>query len=97
MGFHIGQRVVCIDDKPRPPSISYQQDAKVTKGSIYTVRGIYNAVPRSIVGILLEEVTGILSPKWNIEIGFCSTRFRPVRETNIDVFTKMLEKEPIGA
>jgi hypothetical protein len=76
------------------------------KGVVYTIRAI---VPcralfgRDEDGLHLVE---IVNPTWRFtlprksewirgELAFRISRFRPVRTTNIDVFTKMLEPVPV--
>ena len=85
--FEIGQQVVCIFDKwenvhPQIP----------VKGRIYTVRGAC-AVARQFHGetyLLFEEVRNPIDPYWRVEPSFRWDCFRPLRKTDISVFTEML-------
>lgn len=97
MSFHIGQRVVCVDTIPTTdPSCPCPEMAhRLQKYRVYTVVGAF--VKGNVPSIQLAEVRSIFDRELNGDLGFRACRFRPVRETNIDVFTKMLEKEPTGA
>lgn len=89
MNFHVGQKVVCIDDEaylggewhgPHP-----------VKGSVYTVRAVgvrHPMVPEEPC-INVEEIMR------ELDAPFLARRFRPVKETNIDVFTAMLNPSPV--
>ena len=104
--FHIGQRVICVDDNiigengvfdraftERCPHLP-------VKGRTYTVRGFivpyagYSGTP----GMLLEE---IVNPPYRyvegtFEPSFFPSHFRPLaeRKTDISLFTAMLYKKP---
>ena len=93
--FHVGQRVVCIDDIGCAPGSEFPYIP--IKGSIYTVRGFvsphvgYERTP----GMLLEEV---VNAPWEynegvVEPSFHPYHFRPVvqRKTDISVFKRMLD------
>ena len=89
--FHIGQEVICVDadgllDKWLP----------LAKGATYTIRGIW---PDDISGpehVYLAEITNSIS---NIgrEFAYEATRFRPVRKTDISIFTAMLTSHKVDA
>jgi len=95
---HIGQKVVCLDNRLRGGGV-YARETLPKVGSVYTIRAI---VPCKVYGydedgLLLVEVVNserqYLSPRGPIthELAFRITRFRPVRTTSIDAFRKMLE------
>jgi len=96
MPLRIGQRVVCIADNFGP---EWTCDALPAKGQAYTVRaqGLWPYNLGLMPAILLEEIhnheraweSGITSECW-----FWAARFRPVAETDISIFTKMLSPEP---
>ena len=92
MTFHVGQKVVCVDSKPRNGFERY-----LTKGEIYTVRGFCRNIYDKL-GILLVEVR---SPRGRFlsgeERGFRPDRFRPVvsRPTSIAIFTAMLNPSQV--
>jgi hypothetical protein len=101
MAFHVGQRVVCVNTCNWP---RYEhRPALPTRGGVYTVRAIVSCVADGYDedGLRLVE---IVNPKrrlrWpsgrcqRIELCFRMSRFRPVRTTSIDVFTRMLEPVP---
>lgn len=93
MSFHIGQKVVCVNAAQRRDSWGKLPESLV-RGAIYTIRDVYESHLPPAIGVRLEEIQGPFCPFWREEIGFHAIRFRPVRETNIDVFTKMLEQQP---
>ena len=104
--FHIGQRVLCVDDRfvgencVFDPTFRERCPSLPVKGRIYTVRGFvvpyaeYAATP----GILLEE---IINPpcsyvEGTFEPSFFPSHFRPLteRKPDISVFAAMLTKTP---
>lgn len=92
--FRIGQQVVCIDDKDwRNPGLIGSPAAPTTpvKGLVYTVRGFSPSD-----AVYLEEIVCAPYPwNWGIgEGGWLRRRFRPVKETSIDIFTAMLAPKP---
>jgi hypothetical protein len=100
--FHIGQRVLCIDDRfvgengVFDPTFAECFPNLPVKGCIYTVRGFivpyagYSGTP----GVLLEEIINPLCPYFEgtFEPSFLPSRFQPVtsRRTDISVFTDIL-------
>lgn len=91
MAFEVGQMIVCVDAKNIDP---YGVEVFIQEGRIYTVREIcvcdYDAVMR------LEEV---VNPRAVFgdglkECSWLSRRFRPVRHTDISIFTEALTKLP---
>jgi hypothetical protein len=105
--FHVGQKVVCIDVSShkqkghlRP---TYASTVTPTLGGVYTVRDIFDAsvYGHDEPGLLLDEIVNpvrryiSLAGPCECEQFFLAFRFRPVRTTNIDVFTKMLEPVPV--
>jgi hypothetical protein len=104
--FHIGQRVICVDDKfvgengvfdrtftERCPHLPL-------KGRIYTVRAFsvpYAGYPGT-PGMLLKEIINPPCPyvEGRFEPSFFPSHFRPLaeRKTDISVFTAMLNKTP---
>jgi hypothetical protein len=102
--FHVGQKVVCIDVSShkqkghlRP---TYASTVTPTLGGVYTVRDIFDAsvYGHDEPGLLLVEIVNpvrryiSLAGPCECEQFFLAFRFRPVRTTNVDVFTKMLEQ-----
>jgi hypothetical protein len=103
MTFRVGQRVVCVDDAFHPRGTaalvhgrSYLLSGKshgLTRGSVYTVRSLAVAHDGG-PAIHLEEI--IRSPAHPVlgEIPYRASRFRPVKETDISIFTAMLSPTP---
>lgn len=100
--FQVGQRVTPITDSkdwtfgisrvPPGPEIILP-----LLGMVYTIRGIHYYSRYDIFGITLVEirnpvnhVAGFLAQ----EPDFCSKNFRPVRETSIECFEKLLAPIP---
>jgi hypothetical protein len=84
--FHVGQLVVCVDDSGhpkfgRPPLV---------EGRIYTVSHIEKI--KSGIGLDLEE-----SPCPRDDALYRQSRFRPLSETSISIFTAMLSPTKVDA
>lgn len=97
MGFKVGERVVCVDDDPdkylntkRFKVESNDMDGLV-KGAIYTIRGVRYNDEACIgkVSVFLQEIIRPIDYD-GIECSFAAQRFRPLVETNIDIFQAML-------
>ena len=102
MNFHVGQKVVCVNDRGDTRGFYYEPQLP-KRGSVYTIREI---VPRGAYGydedgLFLVEIVNPLcihlypSGPMKGELQFRVSRFRPVRTTNIDAFLKMLEPTPV--
>lgn len=101
MAFRVGQRVVCVNTRNWP-----RDDRRPTypkRGAVYTVRAIYpgRAHGYDEDGLRLVEIVNRRGTYWSpdgrrrrCELAFRMSRFRPLRTTNIDVFTRMLEPVP---
>lgn len=89
--FYIGQRVVCIKDAK--PTQTWPGKHSAVKGCVYTVRDVGEWSHEGL-GILLEEIINPIHPYYQVECAFRAARFRPVKDTNIDVFQKMLAPTP---
>lgn len=88
--FHIGQLVVCVDDKPREPKMAHLI-AWPVKGLVYTIRGFKETADG--LGLYIEEIVNReqkLRDGTFGEPGYYLDRFRPVRKTSIEAFTAML-------
>jgi hypothetical protein len=109
MSFEVGQRVVCVDNRPRVDASGrrsgHGDEVLPRQGAVYTVREIVPGRPYGYEhdGLLLEEIVNAvrqyLAPSGLVraELFFAAWRFRPVRSTNIDVFTRMLAPAPSPA
>lgn len=100
MSFHIGQRVVCVNDR-------FSSDKRWRRtvqrfpalNTVYTIREIH--VEASLSGFCFYE---IINPRTWFAAGygepaFNSRNFRPVRTTNIEVFERLLKPtdDPVRA
>ena len=89
--FHVGQMVVCVDDRPCRNGL-FGVDDSLTKRCVYTVRAIKSLdglqmLPgheSSPYGLCLEE---IVRP---YDTPYGAARFRPVAKTDISIFQSML-------
>lgn len=86
--FRTGQKVVCVDDKPRDNGPS-----GLTEGYIYTIRGTYLDKRHTVPAVMLEE----MKPPASNSRGWFADRFRPLveKKTDISVFTKLLKTEKV--
>lgn len=81
--FEIGQRVVCINDAGQlGGALGFVPESGVIKGSVYTIESFWAG--GAAVG--LEELPG--NRAW------WRWRFRPVKRTDISVFTALLNPSP---
>ena len=86
-----GSFVVCINAKPMSDCTNKYLHL-ISEGQIYTIRKVLRPqMPDP--GIVLEEVDLPRDPFIG-EIGYHYRRFRPCKKTSIEVFQKMLFKEP---
>lgn len=76
--FKKGQKVVCINDTPKPGRPQASNFPK--KNNIYTIREIYVPVTAGSgrLALLLEEITSSVSNSFRREVGFDADRFKPV-------------------
>lgn len=86
MTFHVGQRVVCVDDSPS--SDGWPSLVKV--GAIYTIDEAFEHWSGR-PGVTLYEVK-----PWPHNSGWHAHRFRPIteRKTDISIFQRMLTGLP---
>lgn len=91
MTFHVGQMVVCVDDKPAAPKwggVSFP-----VRGRVYTIRAVFRHTSGAD-GVWLEELRNPFAAKYGLEWGYKARRFRPVKTTSIDQFTALLNPAP---
>jgi hypothetical protein len=106
--WHLGQHVVCVDSFETMARLA-NIEAFPQKGVVYTLRAIDDfGFGVEHLAFLLEEIRNPVGGR-TIDFGivtlvvdmpeqrFCSCHFRPVKETNIDVFKEILEKLPTDA
>lgn len=90
--FEIGQMVACIApeglelDPTEPPS-------HLEVGRIYTISG-FCPEEHEVVGVFLEELQANLPPGSAWCNCFCSTRFRPLRTTDISQLHELVAPKP---
>ncbi|TAX57138.1 hypothetical protein ELI01_18850 [Rhizobium leguminosarum] len=102
--FHIGQKVVFVDDSgiENPGIIGNKYKFTFpTKGSVYTIRGIVRSDFSGDDLLLLEEIDNREAADasgWLKEPGAEACRFRPVveRKTSIAIFHEILNKTRTG-
>jgi len=98
--FHLGQKVVCIDDKIPEPVASWDTLNGLTKGNIYTIRwiGMYKSTRHELhLCIRVEEIFRKPLDYYGIETPFNANRFKPLieKKTDISIFTSMLPPVPV--
>lgn len=96
MMFHVGQKVVCVNDVPTNPRLRPAR-AFIKRGNIYEIRWIgscpfepwrdYDPFVR-LVGIHRN------GDHEYPDFPFAGFRFRPVKTTSIEIFQKMLVPSP---
>lgn len=93
MSFHIGQKVVCVDDSPNPTLGA----SRLTKGQIYVIRALSYGYDDTHFCVHVHGVHGGLRPRGRGERGFYPRRFRPVveRKTDISIFIEILDRETV--
>lgn len=84
MAFYVGQKVVCVDAKPR-----HYPNSLLIEGEVYTIAGYAKNSLDEAVFIFEKEATYPAS-------GFYADRFRPVveKKTDISIFEAMLNMQP---
>ena len=97
--FHVGQKVVCIDDDWAIQEYQRQWVPNVpAKGAVYTISEITNLPQDYGCSLRLVELPNPIPP-WDDIARFSVTRFRPVveRKTDITVFEEILRntKAPV--
>ena len=92
--FFIGQQVVCIDDNFAPARRLFKLPVK---GQIYTIRGFMDEDGDDLA-VWLEEIVN--NPAhFRDGFGECSFyvwRFRPLKATDISIFTAILNNTKIN-
>lgn len=85
--FRIGQKIVCVDGKPRRPRTT--PHIYPVKGEIYTVRAIH----RNLDAVLLEEIINYPRYYSNVfgELHWFCDRFRPIVKIGDQVCKEIAE------
>jgi hypothetical protein len=104
--FHVGQRVVCIEDTIIPPKILRSAYPVVPiKGNIYTIRELtigamgkkpclrFDEIADEVVSVFLDGQVWDCTPAWE------ASGFRPLvtRKTDISQFKAMLTPSKVPA
>ena len=86
--FHIGQQVVCIQGtNPGDPMTAPYE------GCVYTISAFLEGdIGSPLIRLQFEELKWEGNERWLP--GFWSGAFRPVKETNIEIFQKLLAPTP---
>ena len=103
--FHIGQKVVCVNDHYTPGSWDRGRPNLARAGVVYTVRTVcmwpYANAP--MLAITLHEVINpvlLWDTGHTLEYAFAAHRFRPVVEKKTDagmaILKEILERETIN-
>lgn len=91
MSFRVGQMVVCVNDRWHRDFLSLHLNVPM-KGRIYTIRAIFEPPVACQPCLWLEEIVNAPT-EWAeglFEAAFRATRFRPVKETSIDIFRQII-------
>jgi len=102
--FHVGQKVVCINNKADAGFV-WVKGTRPTLNAIYTVRAVgittYNNVGLRLNEIILSGYHCCYSHKRFEDAFYRADRFKPVieKKTDISIFTQLLTpskiKEPV--
>ncbi len=92
--FQVGQRVLCVNDDYPAGAFSGEEHLPIAK-RIYTVRDSF-MISGVVDVVRLHEIRN--APRhYDIgfkECAFCSHHFRPIDDSALDVFRKMLVTPP---
>ncbi len=92
--FHVGQKVICIDNLPGVNNVIKPGTQLPRLNKIYTIREIY--ITRfSEIALILVEVVNQPDPILKRELGFRSSRFRSIDDSYkfADDILRVLEEE----
>lgn len=95
MTFHVGQQVVCVDEKLGAASGIL---LPVTLRAVYTIRATHTItwLGCEYIGLHFDEIVNVPHPSafGVVEWYYNSIQFRPVVKTDISIFTAMLNPTP---
>jgi hypothetical protein len=85
--FKVGQAVVCVNGS----NTNSKRTQELYEGMVYTIRwvGVYEDKKRGLPPEVCVRVVGVRA--WSGSVPFLATRFRPTKETSIEVFKKLLK------
>lgn len=90
--FRVGQKVVCVDDKPWM-GVPWKEGGQPVVGEIYTITGIVIDDDSDEILHLAEIKRGPVARRsWGALVGYGAHRFRPAvdRPTDIAIFKALL-------
>lgn len=99
MTFHVGQLVVCVDDRPGEapmvPGIAWEPGVPVRRGNVYEVRWVGDWGDYLLPVIPCVRLIGIARPDADHDdVPLAAERFRPVNDAKLSVFRAMLAPKP---
>lgn len=89
MAFHVGQKVVCVDDVSDNKYMPFGRVARtrdlhgLTAGAVYTIRDVFDI--EGVRVCRLAEIKRPIEPVWQIEGAFALARFRPLTDRKSEV------------
>ena len=86
----MSDQVICIDDSLPKHGYGWRGDA-VFKGKIYTVREAFIYLPTGDRALILEEVRSTPVANARGEVGYMADRFRPVKDSSLDIFRELVK------
>lgn len=93
MSFHVGQLVVCVDDAAHPEWPGIHRPCGLRRGHVYTVRDA-NLRRHGRDCIRLVEIFRPPLGSDESEPPFYEVRFRPIDDTKLAIFRKLLTDIP---
>jgi hypothetical protein len=99
MTFRVGQKVVCVDDDFFRPYLAEPLNLPI-KGQVYTIRGSISDERWTwywLVEIVNPPSSLDLLEFGKVEPAFKPSHFRPAVETDISIFTAMLDRPKVSA
>lgn len=97
--FHVGQQVVCIDDKVPLAGGGSVKDANITEGQVYVIRRVgmaHHYVFGDYLGVRLDGIDSGFGKPWGQEdMPYAARRFRPLVEDRLAVLRSIAAGEPL--
>lgn len=92
MMFHVGQKVVCVDDRPS----FYGDSVSLQKNTIYTIAAVFTKLDADgDYGVEVVETRDCFDGlRYMGGSAYRASRFRPVHTTSIEIFEAMLVPTP---
>lgn len=100
--FQVGQRVWCVNAGPiivngfNQGRFCHCGTEQPREGEIYTVKEIFLA-GEGVLCFKLKEISRCVHTQsfWGPNVGYGATRFKPVKEQNIELFRRMCREVPV--